>query len=429
MISRRQFAALTGASGVLGTMAWPLNASAQFRVEVTGVGMRQIPIAIAPFRVAPGVPQDVVSIVRANLERSGQFRNLDGATTVIDEMARPDLAPWRERNADALLTGSVARLGDGRFDVRFRLWDVIRAEDLGGVSLPVPAGDLRLAAHRVSDYVYEKLIGHPGVFSTRIAYVSRNNGRHNLLVADADGENAQAALTSAEPIISPAWSPNGAQLAYVSFESRKPVIYTHEVATGRRRLLASFRGSNSAPAWSPDGRQLLATLTMGGSSQIYALDTNGGQPQRITQTRGIDTEPAFSPDGRHVYFVSDRGGSPQIYRMTPTGAEVTRITFDGNYNVSPNISPDGRWMAFISRISGQLKLRLMELSTGSLTQLTDTTADESPSFAPNSRLIMYATRVQGREVLMTTTLDGRIKSRLASAAGSVLEPDWGPFQS
>lgn len=429
MISRRQFAALTGASGVMGAMAWPLNAAAQFRVEVTGVGMHQIPYAIAPFRVAPGVPQDVVAIVRANLERSGQFRSLDGGTTVMDEMARPDLAPWRGRNADALLTGSVTRLPDGRFDVRFRLWDVIRAQDLGGVSFPVPAGDLRLAAHRVSDYVYEKLIGHPGVFSTRIAYVSRNNGRHNLLVADADGENAQAALTSAEPIISPAWSPNGAQLAYVSFESRKPVIYTHEVATGRRRLLASFRGSNSAPAWSPDGRQLLATLTMGGSSQIYALDTNGGQPQRITQTRGIDTEPAFSPDGRHVYFVSDRGGSPQIYRMTPNGTEVTRITFDGNYNVSPNISPDGRWMAFISRISGQLKLRLMELSTGSLTQLTDTTADESPSFAPNSRLIMYATRVQGREVLMTTTLDGRIKSRLASAAGSVLEPDWGPFQS
>jgi len=428
MISRRQFAAYTGASGLLSTLAWPLNAAAQFRVEVTGVGMHQIPYAIAPFRVAAGVPHDVAAIVRANLERSGQFRTLDGAAAVMDEMARPDLAPWRERHADALLTGSVTRLPDGRFDVRFRLWDVIRAQDLGGVSLPVPASDVRLAAHRVSDYVYEKLIGHPGVFSTRIAYVSRNNDRHHLLVADADGENAQAALASAEPIISPAWSPNGAQIAYVSFESRKPVIYTHEVASGRRRLLASFRGSNSAPAWSPDGRQLLATLTKGGSSQIYALDPNGGQPQRITQTRGIDTEPAFSPDGRHVYFVSDRGGSPQIYRMTPAGAEITRITFDGNYNVSPNISPDGRWMAYITRISGKLKLLVMELSSGSVTPLTDTTADESPSFAPNSRLIMYATRAQGREVLMITTLDGRIKSRLASAAGSVLEPDWGPFQ-
>lgn len=427
-LSRRQFASITGAGGLVAALGWPTMAAAQFRVEVTGIGMQQIPIAIAPFRVTPGVPQDVAAIVRADLERSGQFRSIGAGNTVIDEMARPDLAPWRDRNADALVTGSVTRLADGRFDVRFRLWDVVKAQDLGGVSYPVPAGDLRLAAHRVADYVYEKLMGHPGVFSTRIAYVSRHAERHNLWVADADGENAQAALASAEPIISPAWSPNGLQLAYVSFESRKPVIYTHEIATGRRRLLASFRGSNSAPAWSPDGRLLLATLTLGGSSQIYALDANGGQPQRITQTTGIDTEPAFTPDGRQVYFVSDRGGSPQIYRMTPTGAEVTRVTFDGNYNISPAISPDGRWMAFVSRVSGAFKLRLMELSSGVVTQVTDTTADESPSFAPNSRLIMFATKVQGRESLMTTTLDGRIKTRLASVPGSVREPDWGPFQ-
>lgn len=426
-LSRRQFSALAGLGGVAAGLGWPAQALAQFRVEVTGIGMQQIPFAIAPFRVAPGVPQDVPAIVRADLERSGQLRSVPAGTTVIDEMARPDLAPWRERNADALITGSVTRLADGRYDVRFRLWDVVRAQDLGGMSFPVSEADLRLAAHRVADYVYEKLLGHPGVFSTRIAYVSKHAERHNLWVADADGENAQAALVSQEPIISPAWSPNGQFLAYVSFESRKPVIYTHEVATGRRRLLASFRGSNSAPAWSPDGRQLLATLTMGGSSQIYAIDANGGQPQRITQTSGIDTEPAFTPDGRHVYFVSDRGGSPQIYRMTPTGAEVTRVTFDGNYNISPTISPDGRWMAFVSRLSGAFKLRLMELASGAVTTLTDTTADESPSFAPNSRLIMYATKVQGRESLMTTTLDGRIKTRLASVPGGVREPDWGPF--
>jgi len=428
IINRREFATLAGAGTLATGLALPHPAMAQFRVEVTGVGMQQIPIAIAPFRVTPGAPQDVVAIVRANLERIGQFRAIDGGTAPIDEMARPDLAPWRERAADALVTGSVTRLADGRFDVRFRVWDVVRAQDLGGVSLPVAAGDLRLAAHRLSDYVYEKLMGHPGVFSTRIAYVSRQGERHHLWVADADGENAQSALTSPEPMISPAWSPNGQQLAYVSFESRKPVIYTHDIASGRRRLLASFRGSNSAPAWSPDGRQLLATLTLGGSSQIYALDANGGQPQRVTQTSGIDTEPAFSPDGRHVYFVSDRGGSPQIYRMTPTGGEVTRVTFDGTYNISPAISPDGRWMAFVSRVSGAFKLRLMELASGVVTQITETTADESPSFAPNSRLIMFATKVQGRDSLMTTTLDGRIKTRLASVPGSVREPDWGPFQ-
>lgn len=400
---------------------------AQFRVEVSGVGMQQIPFAMAPFRVVAGVPQDVAAIVRADLERSGQLRHVAGDAPVLDEMARPDLAPWRERGVDALITGSVSRLADGRYDVRFRLWDAVRVQDLGGVSFPVAAADLRLAAHRVADYVYEKLVGDAGVFSTRIAYVSRQGERHQLWVADADGENAKAAFTSPEPIISPAWSPNGAQLAYVSFEARKPVIYTHEVATGRRRLLASFRGSNSAPAWSPDGRQLLATLTLGGSSQIYALDANGGQPQRLTQSSGIDTEPAFSPDGKQVYFVSDRGGSPQIYRMTASGRDATRVTFDGNYNISPAISPDGRSMAFIARVGGAFKLRVMDLATGNFNTLTDTSADESPSFAPNSKLIMYATKVQGRESLMTSTLDGRIKTRLASVPGDIREPDWGPF--
>ncbi len=424
-LNRRQ--CLAGLGGVALSAAPLASAWAQFRVEVSGVGMQQIPFAVAPFRVVAGAPQDVPAIVRADLERSGQLRHVTGSSTVLDEMARPDLAPWRERGADALVTGSVSRLADGRFDVRFRLWDVVRAQDLGGVSYPVAAGDLRLAAHRVADYVYEKLIGDPGVFSTRIAYVSKQGDRHQLWVADADGENAQAALASPEPIISPAWSPNGAQLAYVSFESRKPVIYTHEVTTGRRRLLASFRGSNSAPAWSPDGRQVLATLTLGGSSQIYALDANGGQPQRLTQTAGIDTEPAFSPDGKQVYFVSDRGGSPQIYRMSANGRDVSRVTFDGNYNISPAISPDGRWMAHVARVSGAFKLRVMELATGALQTLTDTTADESPSFAPNGRLIIYATKVQGREALMTTTLDGRIKTRLASVPGSIREPDWSPF--
>ena len=428
-LTRRRFHALAALGGAgLGLGVWG-TAQAQFRVEVTGVGLQQIPFAIAPFRLSPDLPQDVPAIVRANLERSGQLRALAGGSAVLDETARPDLAPWRAAGVDALITGSAMRLADGRFDVRFRLWDVVRAQDLGGLSFPVPASDLRLAAHRLSDFVFERLTGTPGVFATRIVYVSRHNERHNLWVADADGENAQTALASAEPIISPAWSPNGQQLAYVSFEARRPVIYTHEVATGRRRLLAGFRGSNSAPAWSPDGRRLLATLTFGGSSQIFALDTTGtGQPQRITQSSGIDTEPAFSPDGRWVYFVSDRGGSPQIYRMSPTGADVTRITFEGNYNISPNVSPDGLWLAFISRISGAFRVCVLELASGRITPLTDTSADESPSFAPNSRLIMYATQAQGREILMTTSLDGRIKTRLASVPGGIREPDWGPFQ-
>ncbi|WP_334135111.1 Tol-Pal system beta propeller repeat protein TolB [Tepidimonas sp.] len=422
-LNRRRWlaAALAGVCGASAAPSW-----AQFRVEVAGIGVAQIPFAIAPFRLDGSVPQDVPAIIGADLVRSGQLRQLPGGSTVLDEMARPELAPWRTQGADALLTGSVRRLADGRFDVRFRLWDVVRGTDLGGLSYPVGASELRLAAHRVADYVYEKLTGVRGVFSTRIAYVTANGDRHQLWVADADGENAQPALTSREPIISPAWSPNGAQLAYVSFEARKPVIYVHDLATGRRRLLASFRGSNSAPAWSPDGRRLYATLTLAGSSQIYALDLDGGQPQRITQTGGIDTEPAFAPDGKAVYFVSDRGGSPQIYRMTPDGREITRVTFEGSYNISPAVSPDGRQLAYIARVGDAFRLRLLDLNTGAVTSLTDSQADESPSFAPNGRLIIYGTRVQGRESLMTTTLDGRIKTRLA-AGGAVREPDWGPF--
>ena len=401
---------------------------AQFRVEVTGVGLQQIPFAIAPFRVPPGLPQDVPAIIAADLVRSGVLRQIPSTVQGLDETARPDLAPWKAQGVDALVTGSVRPLADGRFDVRFRLWDAVRGTDLGGLSYPVGASQLRLAAHRIADYVYEKLTGEKGVFSTRIAYVGEQGGQYRLWVADADGENAQAALSSSEPIISPAWSPNGQQLAYVSFEARKPVIYVHDLATGRRRLLASFRGSNSAPAWSPDGRRLYATLTLAGSSQIYALDLDGGTPQRITQTGGIDTEPAFAPDGKSVYFVSDRGGAPQIYRMTPDGREVTRVTFEGSYNISPALSPDGRHLAYVTRTGSGFQLRVLDLTTGSVTAPTDTSADESPSFAPNGRLIVYATRVQGREVLMTTTLDGRVKTRL-NAPGNAREPDWGPLQA
>ncbi|MEO7885599.1 MAG: Tol-Pal system beta propeller repeat protein TolB [Polaromonas sp.] len=401
---------------------------AQFRVEVSGVGLTQLPIAIAAFRGEAQAPQKIGAIVRADLERSGMFRSVDTTGIIADENTRPDLVAWRQKGADSMVTGSVSPLADGRFDVRLRLWDIVRGQDLGGQSYTVGAADLRLSAHRISDFVYEKLTGEKGVFSTRIAYVTKAAQKYNLWVADSDGEGAQSALTSPEPIISPSWSPNGSQLAYVSFESRKPVIYSHDVATGKRRLLANFRGSNSAPAWSPDGKQLVATLSRDGGSQLYAVGLNGGEPRRLTQSSSIDTEPAYSPDGRFIYFVSDRGGAPQIYRMSPGGGNPDRVTFTGSYNISPAVSPDGRWLAYISRVGGAFKLHLMELASGTVTSITDTSADESPSFAPNSRLIVYATQQQGREALMTTTLDGKIKARLSGASGDIREPDWGPFQ-
>ena len=413
---------LAGAAGLTAQAAW-----SQFRVEVSGVGLTQLPIAVAAFRGDEQAPQKMAAIVQADLERSGQFKAIDASGVALDESSRPDMSVWRQKAADALLTGSSTRLADGRFDVRFRLWDAVRGQDLNGQSFAVPATDLRLAAHRTADYVYEKLTGERGVFSTRIAYVTKAAQRYNLWVADADGENAQSALASPEPIISPSWSPNGGQLAYVSFESRKPVIYVHDVSSGKRRLVANFRGSNSAPAWSPDGRTLAVTLSRDGGSQIYGMDANGGEPRRLTQSNSIDTEPVYSTDGKSIYFVSDRGGAPQIYRMAATGGNPERVTFTGSYNVSPALSPDGRWLAYISRVNGAFKLHTLELASGTVNAITDSQADESPSFSPNGRLIMFATVQQGREALMTTTLDGRIKARLAGQGGDIREPDWGPY--
>ena len=404
-------------------------AYAQFRVEVAGVGLTQLPIGLAAFRGEDAAPQKVSAIVQADLERSGQFRPVTASSGALDENSKPDLVPWRQNGADSLVVGSLTRLADGRYDVRFRLWDVVAGKDLGGQSFAVTQADLRLAAHRIADFVYETLTGEKGVFSTRIAYVTKAEQRYHLWVADADGEGAQPALTSPEPIISPSWSPDGRQLAYVSFESRKPVVYIHEVASGRRRLVANFRGSNSAPAWSPDGRTLAVTLSRDGGSQLYTLDVAsvGAEPRRLTQSSSIDTEPLYSPDGKFIYFVSDRGGSPQIYRMAAAGGMPERVTFTGTYNISPALSSDGRWIAYISRVSGAFKLHVMELASGTVTALTETTADENPSFAPNGRLILYATKQQDREALMTTTLDGKIKARLAGQGGDIREPDWGPF--
>ena len=404
-----------------------LPAKAQFKVDVSGVGLTQLPIAITPFKGEDAATQKISAIVMADLARSGRFRAVEPGTAALDENSRPDMSPLRQKGADAMVAGSVTRLADGRIDVRFRLWDVVKTVDIGAESHVVTQANIRLAAHRVSDFIYEKLTGEKGIFSTRIAYITKAGTRHTLWIADSDGENAKSALTSPEPIISPSWSPSGAQLTYVSFESRKPEVWTHEVLTGKRRLLANFRGSNSAPSWSPDGRSLVVTLTRDGNAQLYSLNASGGEPKRLSKSDSIETEASFSPDGRNIYFVSDRGGTPQIYRMPASGGNAERVTFSGSYNISPTLSPDGRWLAYISRIGSAFKLHVMELSSGTVTALTDTSADEHPSFAANSKLLVYATKLQGKEALMTTTLDGRIKAKLAGVDGDIREPAWGPF--
>ena len=332
-------------------------AAAQFRVEISGVGGTQLPIAIARFKDDDKTAQPLSAIVRADLERSGLFKAIETGA-VLDENAQPTMGEWRARGADALLAGSVTRLADGRYDVRYRLWDAVKGQSLIAQSTAVAAADLRLAAHRIADAVYEKLSGEKGVFSTRIAYVTKAGNRYLLRIADADGEGGQVALASPEPIISPAWSPDGRELAYVSFENRKAAVWVQEVSSGKRRMVANFRGSNSAPAWSPDGSQLAVTLSRDGGSQIFLIDRNGDNVRRLTTSTAIDTEPMFSPDGRSLYFVSDRGGGPQIYRMPVAGGAAERVTFTGGYNISPALSPDGRNLAYISRQGSAYRLVL-----------------------------------------------------------------------
>ena len=418
-----KFNALLVAAGLAATS---FLAHAQLTVEITGAGANRLPVAIADFTGERIVAQALTSVVRADLERSGLFRLIDAGAPLADNVS-PAFDDLKSRGIDAIAGGSVTTAGEGRYETRVRLSDVPKQAALGTPAYLHTGAQLRATAHRIADYIYEKLTGEPGVFSTRIAYVVKSTGRFELKIADADGSNDQAALASREPIISPTWSPDGSKLAYVSFEAKKPVVYVHDLASGRRHVAANFKGSNSAPAWSPSGKQLAVVLTKDGSSQLYVVNVDGSGVTRIATSSGIDTEPRWSADGQYIYFTSDRGGSPQIYRVASGGGNAKRISFEGSYNVTPRPSPDGKSLAFITRNSGRFQLALMDLATKQVQILTDSTKDESPSFAPNGRMILYATEIGGRGVLAAVSADGRVKQKLSVQAADVREPAWGPL--
>jgi TolB protein len=400
---------------------------AQLSIEITGAGAQRIPVAVADFAGERVITQALTSVVRSDLERSGLFLMVDTTGALFNEGTVPNYADWKTRGADALAAGSITVMPDGRYETRFRLHDTQKQATIAGQALLHNAAQIRTTAHRVADIIYEKLTGERGIFSTRVAYVVKSAGRYELQIADADGNAPQVALASREPIISPAWSPDGGRLAYVSFEAKKPVVYVHDLVTGRRHVAANFKGSNSAPAWSPDGARLAVVLTKNGNSQLYVVNVDGSGVTRLAGSSGIDTEPQFSPDGQFIYFTSDRGGSPQIYRQPVDGGPAQRVTFEGSYNVTPRLSPDGKSLAYISRDGGRFRVTIMDLGTRQTQILTDTAKDESPSFSPNGRMILFATEVGGRGVLAAVSTDGRVKHRLSVQAADVREPAWGPF--
>ena len=412
----------------LALLSASFSARATMEIQVFGGAADKIAVAMVPFQTAPGQPMPALTqIAGDDLNRSGQFKMVDVSGTQHPvEPAQVNYNVWRGRGAEAIVIGQVVALPGGRFDVRFRLLDVVKQKQLAGYSYNISPAQWRATAHQIADIVYEKLTGTPGVFSSRIAYVQKQGKRYELKVADADGQNPRTVVRSSESVISPMFSPDGDSLVYVSFEDKKPVVYVQSLRDGSRRKVAAFKGSNSAPAWAPDGKRLAVVLTRDEASQIYLINADGTGLTRLTRGGNLDTEPVFSPDGQTLYFASDRGGSPQIYRMAVSGGEPKRVTFSGSYNVSPTISPDGKYLAYIGREDARFRVELLELASGQTRVLTDTARDESPSFAPNGQSVLYATVQDGRGILGAVSLDGKTRARLSESGVDAREPSWGP---
>ena len=414
-----------------------VTTEAQLRIEITEFAGQQTPVAVVPLGwegEGAEAPFDIGSVIAADLKRSGRFapvaeeNMLQKPTSGVDI----DFDDWSILGVEAVVIGKLTQTGSNAYSLQFQLFDVFRGEQLVGYRMPASRGTMRRVAHRAADMIYEKLTGIPGVFGTKVAYVTaQGQGTEQLftlVVSDADGENEHTIMESTDPIMSPAWSPDSRRLAYVSFEDRVSSIFVQTLRSGNREKVSSRPGINGSPAFSPDGRKLVVTLGgTDGNLDIHVLDLQSREFRRLTTNRAIDTEGTWSPDGEEIFFTSDRSGGPQVYRVGTNGGTPKRVTFEGSYNARPRLSPDGKRLALVHLDRGNYRIGVMDLQRSDLLILSTGQQDESPSFAPNSDSLIYATR-QGRNgVLETVSADGVVRQRLASGHGDVREPVWSPY--
>jgi TolB protein len=420
----------------LAALAAPL-ANAQLVIEITRGQENAVPIAVVPFgwESDNAAPFDVAQVVAADLQRSGRFDPVD-RKDMIDRPTAGDqirFQDWRYLKSDFIVVGKLAPDGADRYAATFELFNVLNGQRLAGQRLTATTSSLRAMSHRISDIIFEQLTGIRGAFSTRVAFVSAEGTppkqQYTLIVADSDGENQQKIASSSEPIMSPAWSPDGQSLAYVSFESRASAVYVQTLRTGERSRVSARAGINGAPAWSPDGGTLALTLSRkDGDVDIYTLKLSTQTLTRMTFDPGIDTEPAWSADASKLYFNSDRAGGPQIYEIDVANPNrATRVTFEGTYNARPRLSPDGKQLAVVHLDRGNFRIATVDLQSRGVRVLSNGRQDESPSFAPNGAMLIYATQDRGRGVLATVAVDGTFQQTLAATTGDVREPVWSPF--